>query len=144
VNQFLIERGHPDREAVEAFIRSRYAAAYDARIEAFPEHLAAWRDAEGRLRAACGFRTAVDGFFSETYLDIPAEMAVSRAFRRPIDRARILEVTTLSSCRTQGALALLQGVIGEARRRGIDFGLFTSWRRAAWPRPISARPGRRA
>jgi hypothetical protein len=124
-DSLLIGRDHPERAATEQFIRSRYAEIYGARIETFPERLAGWRDRHGVLRAACGFRTAADGFFSETYLDAPAEMAISRAFRRPIDRARILEVTTLSASQTHGALALLHGVIVEARHRGIDFGLFT-------------------
>lgn len=121
----LIGRDNPERGEVEQFIRARYTAAYGARIKAFPDRLAGWRDTGGALRAACGFRTAKDGFFSEAYLDCPAEMAISRAFRRPIDRDRIVEVTTLASSQTYGALALLHAVIVEARLRGVDFGLFT-------------------
>src|SRR6202043_4144305 len=66
-----------------------------------------------------------DGFFSERYLDIPIEDAVSAISARTVDRSAIFEVTTLAS-RAPLATAQFIAEIGNfGERAGFEWSFFT-------------------
>lgn len=100
----LIDRQHPQRTAVEAFIAAVYEARYGARLRHFLPHLVAYWDASGALVAAVGIRLGDEGaLFVEQYLESHAEHAMAQrlAMTAPV-RASLAEVGNFAA-RTPGA-----------------------------------------
>lgn len=104
-----IDRGHPERAAVERFIRAVYAAHYGADVRRFAPHLVALRDADGEIVAAAGYRPAgPEPLFLERYLPAAVETLLgSGAGQRP-ERARIAEVGHLAAGPAGGGRRLIK------------------------------------
>jgi hypothetical protein len=64
----VINRYHPTRGLVEEFIRQKYLGIFYAKISSFPPILLALTDGN-IVRAACGIRTEMDGYFSQIYCE---------------------------------------------------------------------------
>lgn len=107
--------GDPQREEVEALIRSVYAERYGARVERFAPMLVSLREVEGagegataRTVAAAGYRLGVEPLFLERYLDEPVEALLSHGGVVP-ERHRIVEVGHLAAVRAgEGRRLILQ------------------------------------
>lgn len=106
-----IHREHPERAAVERFIRTVYAGHYGADVRQFAPHLVALHDADGEVVAAAGYRpAAIEPLFLECYLPAAVEKLLGDAGQHT-ERARIVEVGHLASGRT-GAGRRLIGLLG--------------------------------
>ena len=91
---------HPERTAVERFIRRVYRDRYGANPRQFAPTLVALRDATGELVAAAGYRCAAEQpLFLERYLQAPVETLLAADPARPPSRARIVEVGHLAASR---------------------------------------------
>lgn len=61
-----LPRGHRLRGAAEECAARIYAARYGARLQVFPDMMAALRSTDGAIGAVAGVRLATGGFFSES------------------------------------------------------------------------------
>ncbi len=106
----IVDRAHPRRAAVEAFIQDVYAARYGARVREFMPTLVATLDADGGLLAAAGYRGAgAQALFLERYLARPVEQLLAPDARRAPARERIVEVGHLAAAQAgQGRRLVLQ------------------------------------
>jgi hypothetical protein len=116
---------HPARAQTERMVRAVYRAVYGARVDAFPPLMVAALDGRGRALCAAGLRTASSGFFSECYLDDPAEVSISRVAHTPVARNDVLEVTTLAGVEACLTLKLAEFVIEQQPFGAMRWGLFT-------------------
>jgi hypothetical protein len=111
----------PQRAEVEAFIRRVYAEHYGARITSFAPTLLSMRDAQGRLRAAAGFRSANDGpLFLERYLSGPVDQLLGSQVVR-VDRARIVEVGHLAALQAGDGRRMAARVAAQLVAQGQDW-----------------------
>lgn len=103
---------HPERAELEAFVRTGFARAYEARISSFMPVLFGLRDASGKLVAAAGCRDAgAHPLFLEQYFDQPVEQLVQQRVDHSLHRADIAEVGNLVG-ETAGATRVLIGAMG--------------------------------
>ncbi len=93
----IVERAHPQRKEVEQYISQRYELAFDAHLDAFmPTFLALME--EGEVRSLCGFRVASEEpLFLEQYLDLPADVLLTRVYGNKIARHELVEFGQLAS-----------------------------------------------
>lgn len=102
--------GDPQRDEVEAFIRTVYARRFGARLRSFAPQLVSLHDADGSVVAAAGYRGARSHpLFLERYLGEPVETALARHTGNPPERAGIVEVGHLAAARPgEGRRLILQ------------------------------------
>ena len=121
-----VEPGDPMRRVVEDLIRSIYRDAYGADLAAFPRHLVALADAQGRPLCAAGLRLGWQASFSACYLDEDIEDVILRRTGRSVAPAAILEVTTLAGIGHGHAMQLIERVREIGRGLGMDCGVCTA------------------
>lgn len=93
----LVEHRGDGRQAAEAMIRSRFAAAYDARIGHFMPRLFSLQETADQPIGVCGLReAALQPLFLERYLAQPIDVAIGRAIGQPVSRTTIVEVGQLA------------------------------------------------
>jgi Thermostable hemolysin len=114
------------RPHVERFIAEVYSEHYRASVCSFPADLIAMLDANGQCVCASGLRYAHTGFFSECYLDVPIEQALTRAVGKTVERARVFEVTGLASRAPHVATRFLRRVVAYGELAGFDWAFFTA------------------
>jgi len=115
------------RPAAERLITEVYATHYAARISAFPDTLITLVGADGStVRCAAGLRFAVEGFFSEAYLDAPAEAVLSALRHAPVPREKIFEVTSLASRAPHLVGGFVRRIIARGEAAGFDWAFFTA------------------
>ncbi len=128
--QILVVPGeHELRAHIERFIADVYREHYQASVTTFPPDLIALVAEDGRCICASGLRYAHTGFFSESYLDLPVEQALSQAAGRKVPRERIFEVTGLASRAPRVATRFLRHVVAYGERAGFDWAFFTATQR---------------
>jgi len=97
----LVGESHPQRRAVECFIKSRFAAVHGARITCFMPLILALSDTDNDIRAAIGVRAAgEDDLFLEHYFETAIEHAIvdhGAGDGRVVEREQIVEVGNLAS-----------------------------------------------
>jgi hypothetical protein len=125
----LLTNDDPRRHSAEEFIRKIYAARYGARLETFPSRIFALFDNRDEILCAAGLRFLEDGFFSERYLDIPIEDAVSAVSIRPVSRSAIFEVTTLASRAPLVTTEFISEIGTFGEEAGFEWSFFTLTRR---------------
>src|ERR1700688_5299329 len=125
----LLGNDDPARHAAEAFIKSIYTARYGARLGTFPSRIIALLDDRDEILCAAGLRFGDDGFFSERYLDIPIEDAVSAISARTVERSAIFEVTTLASRAPLVTAEFIAEIGSFGERAGFEWSFFTLTRR---------------
>ncbi|WP_058833596.1 thermostable hemolysin [Luteimonas abyssi] len=124
-----IEPGHPARAEVEAFIAHVYRARYDARLHDFLPHLLAFRDTDGRLRAAVGLRFGAEGpLFVEQYLDGSAQTMIAARTAAGVARSELVEVGNLAALRGGDARALIVQLAPALHQARLRWVLFTATR----------------
>jgi hypothetical protein len=125
----LLTNDDPRRHSAEEFIRTIYAARYGALLETFPSRIFALLDNRDEFLCAAGLRFLEDGFFSERYLDIPIEEAVSAISTRPVNRSAIFEVTTLASRAPLVTTEFIAKIGTFGEKAGFEWSFFTLTRR---------------
>ena len=70
MNREIINKYHPLRQSAEQFIKDEYQRVFGAKLKSFPNILLTLVE-NNQIKAACGIRTELDGFFSEVYVDQP-------------------------------------------------------------------------
>jgi len=96
----LIGRDHPQRAAVQAFVRGIYAQRYGADVPHFAPWLVALHDHDGEIVAAAGYRAAgAEPLFLERYLAAPVDALLGAEMPQPLARERIVEVGHLAASR---------------------------------------------
>ena len=88
----IINRFDKNRLQVESFIKNKYQQIFNAKLEKFPGILVAIFD-KNEVKAACGLRTELDGFFSQLYLNEDVEEVIHSYFPE-INKPKILEIVT--------------------------------------------------
>lgn len=122
----LVSPSHALRAEVERCIREVYARMFRATGLSFPSTLIAVLDDDGRPLCAAGLRTAVDGFFSEIYLDAPIEQRLSEGSGRAVARHAVLEVTTLASRSVEASPGFLRQLALFGSCAGFGWSFFTA------------------
>jgi Thermostable hemolysin len=122
----LMPRGDVLRPAAELLIANVYARRYGARISAFPNTLITLVGVDGGVHCAAGLRFAADGFFSEAYLDAPADALLSALRRTPVNRDKIFEVTSLASQSPRFVGNFLRKIIAGGESAGFEWAFFTA------------------
>jgi len=129
VKILVVSREHELRPHVERFIADVYYEHYRASVNCFPPDLVAMLAEDGQCICASGLRYAHTGFFSECYLDLPIEQALSQAVRKVVPRERIFEVTGLASRAPRAATRFLRAVVAYGELAGFDWAFFTATNR---------------
>jgi hypothetical protein len=122
----IIPRDDDLRPKAEELITKIYAQHYGARITAFPETLVARIAADGSIECAAALRFAADGFFSETYLDVPIDMLLSALRHSSVRREKIFEVTSLASRAPHLIGSFLRKIIACGEAAGFEWAFFTA------------------
>jgi hypothetical protein len=125
----VIPEHHRLRAKAERFICEVYEAEYGARIGSLPRNLFVAIDPQGAILCAAGFRTCVDGFFSERYLDAPIEAALTRVSGQSVMRDRVFEISTFASRSPHSIQPFVNDAINYADSVGFEWGFFTLTRR---------------
>jgi hypothetical protein len=109
-----------DRAEVEKFITDIYAQAYDASIAVHYPILMSVRNAQGRILAATGFRSAAcEKLFLENYLDAPIEALAG------VPREKIVEVGNLASNGGGASLFLFAAISAYLHNKGFEKAVVT-------------------
>jgi hypothetical protein len=96
----VIGRDHPQRAAVQAFVRGIYAQRYGADVPHFAPRLVALHGQDGEIVAAAGYRAAgAEPLFLERYLAAPVDALLGAEMTQPLARERIVEVGHLAASR---------------------------------------------
>jgi hypothetical protein len=114
------------RPAAERLIAEVYAQHYAAYISAFPETLITLVGPDGAVHCAAGLRFAAEGFFSEAYLDAPADAMLSALRHAPVGREKIFEVTSLASRAPHLLGGFLRKIIAGGEAAGFEWAFFTA------------------
>ncbi len=122
----LAKRGSQSWYMGAKLIEEVYQRSYGAVIPSHADELIVVMNSKGHVIAATGLRDANAGFFSQTYLDGPAESAISKGIGQPVSCDEILEVVTLATTTPTAILPLLTGVAVEGRKRGKTCCMFTA------------------
>lgn len=116
---------HPDRPALEDYVRTGFERSHRARVTTFMPTLLALRDRRACVRGVVGFRGAADArLYVEHYLDAPIEHALANAAGAAVARSTIVEVGNLAAtnCRYARHLAAhLPRVLLAARYEWLVF-----------------------
>jgi hypothetical protein len=121
----VIAENHCLRMKAERFVGDVYEREYGARIKAFPRVLLGAIDSRGELSCAAGFRGCADGFFSERYLDLPVEAALTQISGRRVERDRVFEISTFASHAPNSLPLFIRDAVNYADSLGYDWGFFT-------------------
>lgn len=114
------------REALETFIRERFALHYQARIRHFMPCLLGLHANNGGVQGAIGLRSAQRRqLFLERYLDEPIEQAVSRRCGREVPREEIVEVGNLAAFGNGSARLLIVALTDLLVAQGFRWVVFT-------------------
>ena len=80
MNREIINKYHPLRQSAEQFIKDEYKRVFGAKIKSFPNVLLALVE-NNQVKAACGIRTELDGFFSQVYVDQPFKKIIKEQIK---------------------------------------------------------------
>ncbi len=107
----VADPGHPQWDALRAFIAERFERAHGARVTADYPWIAGLVAGDGEILAAAGVRFAEAGpLFLESYLDAPIEAEVARVFDGPVTREMIVEIGSLASTHPTWSMQLFDGL----------------------------------
>lgn len=125
----LVDRDHPRRAQVEAFIARRFLKVHGARISQFMPLLGALFGDDGEVLAAVGIRDADRGaLFLEHYLDAPIERTIAARSGRimmPPARESIAEIGNLASVDRRASRRLFGLLSQYLAGEGFEWAVFT-------------------
>lgn len=122
----VVSPSHDLRNLAESCVRDVYEQSFDARDLVLPDTLVAWLDDADRPLCVAGIRTAVDGFFSEAYLDDPVERMLSMRTGADVARESVFEITTLASRSPRVSSAFLRELAVFGKTAGFRWSFFTA------------------
>jgi hypothetical protein len=126
VTLHLSDANAPDRQALEAFIRTRFYAVHQAHIEHFMPEMLSLRDENHGLRAVCGLRHANEGpLFLEHYFEWPIEQVLSTSAQQTIERKAILEIGNLAVLEPACIRSLLASISVYLHHTNTEWAVFT-------------------
>lgn len=115
------------REAVEAFIRRRFAEEHGARVTRFLPCLMGLHAEDGSLHGAVGLRLArTEPLFLERYLDLPVEAALAARGVPGVSRDRLVEVGNLAADGQGTARRLIVALAARLAGEGHEWVVFTA------------------
>jgi hypothetical protein len=114
------------RALVEREIRAVYWDRFKARAGPFPETLVAGVTSSGAVECAAGIRYPGERFFSECYLECPAETVLEHRLGRHGRRSRIIEICNLVTVARGRSLAFIRKIIDLADLAVADWAIFTA------------------
>lgn len=114
------------RAAVETMVRDVYRSEYGADSPHFPDLMIAVIDATGRPQCTAGFRDHTCRFFSEQYLNLPAQSLIAAQIGEPVSRDQVVELGPLAAIRPGALLTLLIGFAHIGLGSGYHWGIFTA------------------
>lgn len=127
----LVGENDAGRLDAETAIREIYYQTYFAKPAGFPRKLLVRYKQNGDILCAAGLRTSEDGFFSECYLDLPIELALSTTIGRTVSRADICEVTALVSKSPHETGAFIDDIVAQIAALGFRWSFYTLTSRLA-------------
>jgi len=108
----LWREADPGRARAEAFIRTRFQDAYDAKVRVFMPWLLGITGQDNTITSVIGFRPATaEKLFLENYLDHSAEQSISNATGNPVNRSQIIEVGNLASNNPESVRTLMIALV---------------------------------
>lgn len=126
---FVVDRQHPERAALEAFIARVFKDTYDAQVAHFADTLLGWKGSEGQWLAALGYTAAADSdLFVEQYGDEPVEQRITRKLGVVVRREWLVEVGNLAAIHAGAARSLIAAAIEHLHRMGHAWVVFTATR----------------
>jgi hypothetical protein len=100
--------GDPQRQELEAYVRSAFARKHSADVQSFMPSLVSFRDAAQTLCGVVGLRPAAqNALYLERYLDAPVEQALTAATGAPVGRDQIVEVGNLAGRNCRAAMRMV-------------------------------------
>lgn len=122
--------GEPGREAIERYVASVYAVAYEARLEHFLPLLVGLRGPDGALVGAIGAQPAAgrEPLFLEAYLDAPVEQVIQARTGLQLERSELAEVGNLASHVRGNGRLLLATMAHLLLGLGAPYAVFTATR----------------
>ena len=121
----LVRRSDCLRSEVEDFIKQTFHDNYGARPSSFPSKLITVISESGDISCAAGLRSEEDGFFSECYFDFSIEDVIFQKTGVSVDRAGLLEVSTLASCSPKNIVPFITKIVDYGESAGFDWAFFT-------------------
>jgi hypothetical protein len=122
----LIQASDQDHAALEAFVRQVFARVYGASVSQFMPRLIGLRNAQGRLVAALGMRSAASGpLFLEQYLDAPVERLLEAHAGTEVGRAGIMELGNLAAEHPGSSRRLIMNLAVCLHQAGFVWVVFT-------------------
>lgn len=129
-----IDRAHPERQSIEAFIADVFFQRYGAQVHYFSDVLIGYRSKEGGWVAAIGFSAlAYHGAFLEQYLDQPVDRIISNRVTRAnparrVSRWDVVEVGNLAATKAGASRALILHMTRYLYRRHFQWVVLTATR----------------
>jgi len=120
----IINRFDKNRLQVESFIKNKYQQIFNAKLEKFPGILVAIFD-KNEVKAACGLRTELDGFFSQLYLNEDVEEVIHNYFPE-IKKPKILEIVNLVSNSPLASLKMTKELNKFCLEKSFQYAFFTA------------------
>lgn len=129
-SQFVVlDRHHPQRAEVEAFIAQVFFERYGAQVTHFAQTLLAWKNAAGQWVAALGYTAAKDSaLFVEQYGGGAMESQIGQRLGFPVRRDWLVEVGNLAAIHAGSARQLIAAAIEHLYREGFSWVVFTATR----------------
>jgi hypothetical protein len=125
----LVNRHHPERASLQAFIGSSFLNVYGAHVSHFCDTLVGCRNQDGLWVTALGFSFAKDGAtFLEQYLDAPLEAEIASRIGAQVSRQHIVEVGNLAATDAGAARKLIVSMTRYLYRQGMIWVAFTATR----------------
>lgn len=124
-----LDRTHPERASLEAFIAAVFADTYGACVTHFADVLLGWKGSEGQWQAALGYTVAASGpLFVEQYDATPIEQRISGRLGAPVRREWLVEVGNLAAVHAGSARQLIAAAISHLHHEGYAWVVFTATR----------------
>lgn len=126
---FVLDRKHPQRASLEAFIAQVFQDTYDAQVTHFADTLLGWQGPEGQWLAALGYTAAAGAdLFVEQYADVPIHQRISERLDAPVRREWLVEVGNLAAVHAGAARSLIAAAIEHLHHSGFAWVVFTATR----------------
>jgi hypothetical protein len=123
-----VGRNHGSRRELETFVDAAFERKHGANVRTFMPTLLALRD-RGTPLGVVGIRAADDEpLYLEHYLDGPIEQVLAERVRKPVQRARIVEVGHLASRNCLGAARIAAALPRYLLERNYEWIVFTGTR----------------
>jgi hypothetical protein len=120
----VLNRYHPLRADVEHYIKNQYQIIFGATIKTFPSILIALVE-NHNIKAACGMRTDLDGYFSQIYCDAPLKKIILNQEQAEVD-AKIFEIVNLVTSSPIASIKLIKAINKFLHDRKVDYVVFAA------------------